>query len=86
MTFPAANRDPAVFPDPDRIVIDRKENRHIAFGIGIHRCIGSNLARMEMMVAIETFLKRLPEFRLDGDVVWSTGTVRGPRRLPLAFN
>ncbi len=86
MTFPAANRDPAVFPDPDRIVIDRKENRHIAFGIGIHRCIGSNLARMEMMVAIETILKRLPEFRLDGDVVWSTGTVRGPRRLPLAFN
>ena len=65
LSFPAANRDPAVFPDADRVVIDRKENRHAAFGLGIHRCIGSNLARMEITVALQEWLKRIPEFRLD---------------------
>ena len=44
--------------DPDKIVIDRKENRHAAFGLGIHRCIGSNLARMELKVALEEWLRR----------------------------
>ncbi|MDB5516836.1 MAG: cytochrome [Tardiphaga sp.] len=85
LSFPAANRDPAVFPDADKVVIDRKENRHAAFGLGIHRCVGSNLARMEMTVAIEEWLKRIPDFRLDpaGTVSWSEGTVRGPRQLPL---
>jgi cytochrome P450 len=85
LSFPAANRDPAVFPDADKVVIDRKENRHAAFGLGIHRCVGSNLARMEMTVAIEEWLKRIPEFTLDrtGEVTWSEGTVRGPRQLPL---
>ena len=85
LSFPAANRDPAVFPDADKVLIDRKENRHAAFGLGIHRCVGSNLARMEMTVAIEEWLKRIPDFRLDphGDVKWSEGTVRGPRQLPL---
>jgi hypothetical protein len=87
LSFPAANRDPAVFPDADKVVIDRKENRHAAFGLGIHRCVGSNLARMEMTVAIEEWLKRIPDFRLDpaGKVTWSEGTVRGPRQLPMLF-
>jgi cytochrome P450 len=87
LSFPAANRDPAVFPDADKVVIDRKENRHAAFGLGIHRCVGSNLARMEMTVAIEEWLKRIPDFRLDpaGKVRWSEGTVRGPRQLPILF-
>ena len=87
LSFPAANRDPAVFPDADKVVIDRKENRHAAFGLGIHRCVGSNLARMEMIVAIEEWLKRIPEFRLDpaGKTTWSEGTVRGPRKLPVLF-
>jgi hypothetical protein len=87
LSFPAANRDPAMFPDADKVVIDRKENRHAAFGLGIHRCVGSNLARMEMTVAIEEWLKRIPDFRLDpaGQVTWSEGTVRGPRQLPLLF-
>jgi cytochrome P450 len=87
LSFPAANRDPAMFPDADKVVLDRKENRHAAFGLGIHRCVGSNLARMEMMVAIEEWLKRIPDFRLDpaGQVTWSEGTVRGPRQLPLLF-
>ena len=88
LSFPAANRDPAMFPDADKVVIDRKENRHAAFGLGIHRCVGSNLARMEMTVAIEEWLKRIPDFRLDpaGQVSWSEGTVRGPRQLPLLFS
>jgi cytochrome P450 len=87
LSFPAANRDPAMFPDADKVVIDRKENRHAAFGLGIHRCVGSNLARMEMTVAIEAWLKRIPDFRLDpaGQVTWSEGTVRGPRQLPMLF-
>ena len=83
LSFPAANRDPAMFPEADKVIIDRKENRHAAFGLGIHRCIGSNLARMEMTVAVEEFLKRIPEFSLDGEATWSEGSVRGPRRIPL---
>jgi cytochrome P450 len=83
LSFPAANRDPAMFPDADKVIIDRKENRHAAFGLGIHRCIGSNLARMELTVAVEELLKRIPEFGPDGKTTWSEGTVRGPRMLPL---
>jgi cytochrome P450 len=88
LSFPAANRDPAMFPDADKVIIDRKENRHAAFGLGIHRCVGSNLARMEMTVALEEWLKRIPDFRLDpaGEVTWSEGTVRGPRQLPLLLS
>jgi len=87
LSFPAANRDPARFADADKVVIDRKLNPHAAFGLGIHRCIGSNLARMEMTVAIEEWLRRIPDFRLDpaGKVTWSEGTVRGPRQLPVLF-
>lgn len=86
LSFPAACRDPEIFPDADKVVIDRKENRHAAFGLGIHRCVGSNLARLEMTVAVEELLKRIPEFSLNGEVKWSEGTVRGPRRLPIKFN
>ena len=87
LSFPAANRDPAAFPDADKVIIDRKENRHAAFGLGIHRCVGSNLARMEMQVAIEEWLKRIPSFGLKtgAGVLWSEGTVRGPRQLPIVF-
>ena len=87
MNFPAANRDPAKFPDPDKVIIDRAVNPHIAFGVGIHRCAGSNLARMEMRVSIEEWLKRIPDFRLeDPDVVtWAGGQVRGPRSMPVVF-
>ena len=85
LSFPAANRDPAMFPEPDRVILDRAENRHAAFGLGIHRCVGSNLARMELTVAVEVFLRRVPFFRLDGPVQWAVGTVRGPRALPMSF-
>ncbi len=83
LPFPAANRDPKQFEDPDTFVIDRERNRHAAFGLGIHRCLGSNLARLELKVAIEEFVARFPRFELAGDVGWSVGQIRGPRQLPL---
>lgn len=87
LSFPAANRDPAMFADAGKVLIDRAENRHAAFGLGRHRCLGSNLARMEMTVAVEEWLARYPEFRLaeGARVKWSEGTVRGPRRLPFVL-
>ena len=80
LPFPAANRDPAEFPDADEVIVDRLENRHAAFGLGIHRCLGSNLARLEVRVAVEEFLARFPDFELaDRDAVrWSVGQIRGP--------
>jgi len=83
--FPAANRDPVVFRDADQFIIDRAENRHVAFGLGIHRCIGSNLARLELRVGLEEFIRRYPKFELANpkDVTWSQGQIRGPRNLPL---
>jgi cytochrome P450 len=87
LSFPAANRDPEAFPDADTVIIDRAVNRHVAFGVGIHRCAGSNLARMELRVALEEWFARIPEFRLaDGaEVTWAGGQVRGPRQLPVVF-
>ena len=83
--FPAANRDPAAFKDADKFIIDREENRHVAFGLGIHRCAGSNLARQELRIAIEEFIKRYPKFELANPegVTWAPGQVRGPRNLPV---
>jgi cytochrome P450 len=85
LPFPAANRDPQAFEQADQFVIDRQRNRHVAFGLGIHRCLGSNLARMELTVAIDEWIKRFPEFELSdpSGVRWSTGQVRGPRELPV---
>jgi len=87
MNFPAANRDPEKFEEPDKVILDRKFNPHIAFGVGIHRCAGSNLARMEMKVAIEEWLKRVPDYRLEDPsaVTWAGGQVRGPRQLTVVF-
>ena len=85
MTFPAANRDPQVFDRPEDVVLDRKQNRHIAFGTGIHRCAGSNLARMELQVALRLWFERFPEFELVSEegVTWAGGQVRGPRSVPV---
>jgi cytochrome P450 len=85
VSFPAANRDPAQFDRADEVVIDREVNRHVAFGLGIHRCVGSHLARMELRVALEVWLERIPEFSLAdaGAVTWAAGQVRGPRTLPV---
>ena len=85
LSFPAANRDPEVFDRPDEVILDRQPNRHAAFGLGIHRCLGSHLARMELRVALEEWLQAFPDFELDApdQVRWSGGQVRGPRHLPL---
>ncbi len=85
LSFPAANRDSAQFDRADEVIIDREVNRHAAFGLGIHRCVGSHLARMELRVALEVWLDRIPSFSLadPGAVTWSAGQIRGPRTLPL---
>mgnify|MGYP001819175851 CR=1 FL=1 len=88
LPFPAANRDPDAFENADEFIIDRQRNRHTAFGLGIHRCVGSNLARMEMRVALEEWMDAFPDFELaDPDAVtWSTGQVRGPRTMPIRLH
>ena len=88
LPFPSANHDEAEFPEAGEIRLDRSPNRHLTFGLGIHRCIGATLARMEIDVAMGEFLRRIPEFRLadGGEVVWSTGQIRGPRKLPIVFD
>ena len=85
LSFPSANRDPAFFENADEVILDRQDNRHAAFGLGIHRCAGSHLARMELRVALEVFLDAFPVFHLEDPsaVRWSGGQVRGPRALPL---
>jgi cytochrome P450 len=85
LSFPAANRDPEQFDRAAEVVIDREVNRHAAFGLGIHRCVGSHLARMELRVALDVWLERIPAFSLDDPdaVTWSAGQIRGPRSLPL---
>jgi cytochrome P450 len=85
LSFPAANRDPAQFDRAGEVILDREANRHAAFGLGIHRCLGSHLARMELRVALEVWLERVPAFSLadPAAVTWSSGQIRGPRTLPL---
>jgi cytochrome P450 len=85
LSFPAANRDPAQFDRAGEVVIDREVNRHAAFGLGIHRCVGSHLARMELRVALEVWLERISSFTLadPSAVTWAAGQIRGPRTLPL---
>jgi cytochrome P450 len=85
LSFATANRDPDAFENPDLVILDRAENRHVAFGFGRHRCIGAGLARMEIRVALQEWLARFPSFRRDyaRPVMWSKGTVRGPRTVPL---
>jgi cytochrome P450 len=88
LPFPAGNRDPEAFEDADQFIIDRQKNRHGAFGLGIHRCLGSNLARMELSVALDVFVERAHDFSLvdPATVRFSTGQIRGPRELPVCVN
>lgn len=85
----SANRDAAQFPDPDALDLAREPNRHLAFGLGAHYCLGAPLARMEAQIAIAALLERAPELRLAVDpqaVRWRRHAfLRGPQRLPLAF-
>ncbi|MGW7787798.1 cytochrome P450 family protein [Streptomyces tricolor] len=83
-----ADRDPARFPEPDRLDITRRDNGHLAFGHGIHYCLGAPLARLEGRIAIGTVLRRLPDLALavpPAELPWRPGGLRGPARLPVAF-
>jgi cytochrome P450 len=73
LAFPAGNRDPAVFDDPDEFRPDREPNPHLAFGAGVHFCVGAPLARMELVESLGLLLRRLPGLQLVGDPV-SRGT------------
>ena len=83
----AANRDPARFPDPDRLDLGRADNRHLAFGWAAHFCFGAPLARIEGQIAFSTLLRRLREIRLEpGPLVWRPNlALRGLTRLPVSF-
>ena len=85
----SANRDERQFADPDTLDIDREPNRHLAFGLGVHYCLGAPLARLEGQIAIGALLKRLPDLRLAAvrsTLRWRRGLVlRGLRSLPIAF-
>ena len=87
LTLGAANRDPAQFPDPDRMDISRTDNRHVGFGFGIHFCLGAALARMEGQLAIGGVVERMPELRLEStDLVWRDNPIlRSLNALPVAF-
>jgi pimeloyl-[acyl-carrier protein] synthase len=81
----AANRDPRVFQEPDRLCIDREPNRHLAFGAGIHFCLGASLARLEAQIAIAAFVRRFPDFELEMEGArWKrSSNLRGLESLPL---
>ena len=83
----AANRDPSAFPDPERFDPRRTANRHLAFGYGIHLCIGAPLARMEAPIALEELYRRHPDLALaDSEVDWYPSIhIRGPRTLPVTW-
>ncbi|MFI8279160.1 cytochrome P450 [Streptomyces sp. NPDC085929] len=83
-----ADRDPARFPDPDRLDITRQDNAHLGFGHGIHYCLGAPLARLEGQIAIGTALRRLPGLALavpPDEISWRPGGLRGPQSLPVTF-
>ncbi|MFB0927507.1 MAG: cytochrome P450 [Acidimicrobiales bacterium] len=87
LSFPASSRDPPTFENPEEVIIDRQVNRHIAFGSGILRYAGSNLARLEMQIAICEFLAMVPELEREdpGAVTWAGGQVQGTRYLSVIF-
>ena len=83
----AADRDPAQFPEPDRLDITRTDNRHVAFGLGIHFCLGAPLARVEGQIAINTLLRRMPRLALatERPVFRQSLTLRGLESLEVSF-
>ena len=88
LSWAMANRDPSVFPNPNEVDLARTGNRHHSFGLGIHRCIGSNVARMVFKQMVTAVLDRIPDYRCDpaGAVHYETiGVIQGMRHLPAAF-
>lgn len=88
VNYAAANRDEQEFPAAGRCILDRRENRHLGFGAGVHRCLGSNLARLEFQVGLERVLARMPDFTIaPGEVATFHGNsvTRGFRSVPVVF-
>jgi len=88
ISWAMANRDPSMFPNPNEMILDRKGNRHFSFGIGIHRCVGSNVARTVFKSMLTAVLDRMPDYRCDpqGTVHYDTiGVIQGMRHLPATF-
>lgn len=88
LSWASANRDPQEFPDPDKIVLDRRPNRHAAFGMGIHRCVGAHLGRLEARVMLTQVLQRLPDYRILHDEAQRyelVGHVNGWATVPAVF-
>ncbi|TDT98321.1 cytochrome P450 [Streptomyces sp. 846.5] len=88
LSWAMANRDPSVFPEPNKVDLQRKGNRHSSFGLGIHRCIGSNVARMVFKRMVTQVLDRMPDFACDpeGAEHYETiGVIQGMRHLPATF-
>lgn len=89
LSWAMANRDPALFSNPDEVVLDRKGNRHFSFGLGIHRCIGSNVARTVFKAMLTAVLDRMPDYECvpEGTVHYdSIGVIQGMRHLPARFS
>jgi cytochrome P450 len=86
LCFPSGNRDEEVFEDPFAFRIDRAPNRHIAFGHGVHQCLGLNLARMELKALFKELLARVDSIELSGEPAWiEANLVSGPKRLPITY-
>jgi cytochrome P450 len=89
ISLPSGNRDPDFIDSPEILDIRRGAAGHLAFGHGVHHCLGAQLARMELQVALQTLIGRLPELRLavdEKDLPWKTGLlVRGLRELPVTW-
>jgi cytochrome P450 len=88
LLWASANRDGAAFERPDDVVLDRTPNRHLTFGTGLHRCLGAPLASMEMRVALDAILQRLPDYRIDRSRIVraeTVGTVYGHYSIPMTF-
>ena len=88
VNYAAANRDASEFPEPDRCVLDRQANRHLGFGAGVHRCLGSNLARLEFQIGLEQVLARMPDYAISSDtdaVFHGNSVTRGFRSIPVVF-
>ena len=86
LSWAAANLDPAVFPEPLTVDFGRKPNPHLGFSTGVHRCLGSHLARMEMEIAIKAWHERIPDYSITpGETLVYTGNPRAPHRLPLVW-
>lgn len=88
LSWPSANRDPEAFADADRVVLDRSPNPHLAFGRGHHRCLGSALARLELRIALEEWLRAFPDYDLVAPeaITYTTGHVWGPREIQVRLN